>query len=62
MKESSETVMGSAIFRICGKSLKNLGTELMQIMRIMVLSSKLGYNKESPKMQKTLRLVSNNDF
>jgi hypothetical protein len=48
--------MGSAIFGICGKSMKDLGTELMQIMRSIILSSKLGYNtdfsQESPKTKK----------
>ena len=64
MKESSETVMGSAIFRICGKSMKDLGTELMQIMRNTILSLKLGYNtdfsQESPKIQNILGLMTKN--
>ena len=55
MKESSETVMRSAIFGICGKSMKDLGTALMKIMRNIILSSTLEYDtdlsQESPKIQ-----------
>jgi hypothetical protein len=56
MKESSETVMRSAIFGICGKSMKDIRMELMQTMRSIILSFTLGYNtyfsQESPKIQK----------
>ena len=46
--------------------MKDLGTELMQIMRNTILSLKLGYNtdfsQESPKIQKILGLMTKNDF
>jgi len=55
MKESSETTMRSAIFRIYDKSMNDLGMELMQIMRSILLSSTLGYNisfgQKSPKIE-----------
>jgi hypothetical protein len=48
--------MRSAIFGIRGKSMKDLETKLMQIMRSIILSSTLGYDtdfrQESPKIQK----------
>ena len=56
--------MGSAIFRICGKSIKDLGMELMQTMRSKILSLELGYNtdfsQESPKIQNILGLMTKN--
>jgi len=36
MKESSETMMGSAIFGVYGKYMKCLGRNLVQIMRSIV--------------------------
>ena len=46
--------------------MKDIGMGLMQIMRITILSLKLGYNtdfsQENPKIQKILGLMTKNDF